>query len=81
MQVCRLNNATSETCTGVPKARIEGSGITGTGIKMAVIDIGIDHYHADFGGSGGPADVAADDGLTIGTAAFPNAMVPAGSTS
>jgi minor extracellular serine protease Vpr len=55
-----------------------GNGLTGDGVTVAVIDTGLDYYHANFGGSGDPADFAADDGLTIGTAAFPNAKVVGG---
>ena len=55
-----------------------GGGLTGAGVTVAVIDTGLDYYHANFGGSGDPADFAADDGLTVGTAAFPNAKVIGG---
>jgi subtilisin family serine protease len=55
-----------------------GNGLTGDGVTVAVIDTGLDYYHANFGGSGDPADFDADDGLTIGTAAFPNAKVIGG---
>jgi subtilisin family serine protease len=63
------------------------TGQTGTGIKIAVIDTGVDYYHADFGGSGKVADyqygLAHDttapafnaDGTTV---AFPSAKVPVG---
>ena len=53
-------------------------GVTGRGVKIAIIDDGVDYYHADFGGSGRAADTANDDGLTIGTSAFPNAKLAGG---
>ncbi len=55
-----------------------GGGLTGDGVTVAVIDTGLDYYHANFGGSGDPADFAADNGLTIGTPAFPNSKVIGG---
>jgi subtilisin family serine protease len=63
------------------------TGLTGTGVKVAVIDTGVDYYHADFGGSGSVADynygLAHDttlpafnaDGTTV---AFPSAKIPVG---
>ncbi len=53
-------------------------GVTGRGVKIAIIDDGVDYYHADFGGSGRAEDFAADDGRTIGTPAFPSAKVAGG---
>jgi minor extracellular serine protease Vpr len=63
------------------------TGQSGAGVKIAVIDTGVDYYHADFGGSGNPADytygLAHDttapgfdaDGTTV---AFPSAKIPVG---
>jgi minor extracellular serine protease Vpr len=71
---------------GVPQAW-SATGQTGAGEKIAVIDTGVDFYHADFGGSGNPADytygLAHDttvpaynsNGTTV---AFPSAKIPVG---
>src|SRR5438552_18394472 len=36
-------------------------GADGSGMRIAIIDTGIDYTHADLGGSGNPADYAAND--------------------
>ena len=71
---------------GAPQAWTT-TGQSGAGVKIAVIDTGVDFYHADFGGSGNPADyvygLAHDttapafnaDGTTQ---AFPTAKIPVG---
>ena len=53
-------------------------GRTGKGVKVAVIDTGIDYYHANLGGSGDPADFAKADGTTLADGGFPNAKVVGG---
>jgi subtilisin family serine protease len=47
-----LLNSGSVPLIGAPQVWDGVSGKTGTGIKIAIIDTGIDYIHADFGGSG-----------------------------
>lgn len=47
----------------------------GEGVTVAVIDTGIDYTHADFGGSGDPADFAGNDPDIIEPGTFPTAKV------
>ena len=51
VQVYERDNATSIPFLGVPSVW-EDLGFTGEGIKIAVIDTGIDYTHANFGGPG-----------------------------
>ena len=51
----------AETVPYIGGTAVQNAGFDGSGIKVAVLDSGIDYYHADLGGSGDPADFAADD--------------------
>ena len=68
----------SETVPYIGAAAVQGMGYDGTGVRVAVLDSGIDYYHAAFGGSGNPADYAADDPTIIEPGTFPTAKVVGG---
>ena len=50
----------SETVPYIGAATVQAGGTDGSGVRVAVLDSGIDYYHANLGGSGNPADYAAD---------------------
>lgn len=54
------------------------SGITGRGVRIAIVDSGIDYLHAHFGGSGDAAEYAANDPSIIEPGSFPTAKVIGG---
>jgi subtilisin family serine protease len=78
------SNSTSVPFLGIPASVWDsgtGAGVTGAGIRIGVIDTGIDYQHANFGGTGLLADYQANDRTSIaevGAAAFPTAKVVGG---
>ena len=73
----RPDNAQSVPFIGAPSAW-QDVGTTGAGIKVAIIDTGVDYTHANFGGSGDPDDFANNDGTVIEPGTFPTAKVVGG---
>ena len=53
-------------------------GLTGSGIKVAIMDTGVDYTHANFGGPGTAAAFEANDGTVIEPGTFPTAKVVGG---
>ncbi len=55
-----------------------GMALTGTGVRVGVIDTGIDYLHPDFGGSGAAQDHANNNTRVITDGFFPTAKVAGG---
>ena len=68
----------SETVPYIGASAVQGAGFDGAGVRVAVLDSGIDYYHAALGGSGNPADYAADNPNIIEPGTFPTAKVVGG---
>ena len=72
----QLNLSTTVPYIGATAA--QANGIDGRGIKVAVLDSGIDYLHAGLFGSGNPADFAANNPEIIEPGTFPTAKVVGG---
>ncbi len=68
----------AETVPYIGSTTVQESGYDGTGIRVAVLDSGVDYLHAAFGGSGDPAEFAANDPTIIEEGTFPTAKVVGG---
>jgi subtilisin family serine protease len=68
----------SETVPYIGATAVHDLGFDGTGVRVAVLDSGIDYYHADLGGSGDPDDYANDDPMIIEPGTFPTDKVVGG---
>lgn len=64
-----------ETVPYIGGTHVQDAGFDGSGITVAVLDSGIDYYHAAFGGSGDPDDYANDDPSVREPGTFPTAKV------
>ncbi len=67
-----------ETVPYIGAEAVQKQKITGKGIKVAVIDSGIDYTHKALGGSGNPAEYAANDPTIIEPGSFPTKKVEGG---
>ncbi len=68
----------SETVPYIGASAVQAAGKDGSGVKVAVFDSGIDYLHVAFGGSGDPADFAANNPDVIEPGTFPTARVVGG---
>jgi len=68
---------TSVKFIGAPKLWRRATALTGQGVKVGIIDTGVDYIHRDFGGSG--TSYSSNNNTTIGDVAdFPGARVVGG---
>ncbi|HUJ26544.1 MAG TPA: S8 family serine peptidase, partial [Myxococcales bacterium] len=74
-----VDNARSIPFVGVSNLwTAAGGGFHGEGVKVGVIDTGIDYTHANFGGAGTAAAYASNDPSVVEEGSFPTAKVIGG---
>jgi minor extracellular serine protease Vpr len=76
VELHKLDNIDSVPWIGAPAVWAKSG--RGEGVKIAIIDSGIDYTHATFGGSGNPADHAGNNPNIIEPGTFPTAKVKGG---
>ena len=76
--VANYEKTLAETVPYIGATAVQNTGFNGAGIKVAVLDSGVDYLHANLGGSGEPADHAGNDPTLIETGTFPTAKVVGG---
>jgi subtilisin family serine protease len=81
VRVARVGNYEvdlSETVPYIGASAVHARGFRGDGIKVAVLDSGVDYTHARLGGSGNPADYAGNNPNVIEPGTFPTDKVVGG---
>ncbi|HEX5691186.1 MAG TPA: S8 family serine peptidase [Roseiflexaceae bacterium] len=74
-----IDHTSSVPLIGAPELWGGSSALHGEGVKIGVIDTGIDYLHTDFGGSGLASDYSRNDTTVItDQVGFPNAKVVGG---
>lgn len=76
-RIYRPDNVAGVQYIGAPQAW-QNTGKTGKGVKIAVIDTGVDYTHANFGGPGTPSAFSNNNGTIIEPGTFPTAKVIGG---
>jgi len=64
--------------TGAPTLWESGTPLTGQGMRIGILDSGIDYFHADLGGAGDPNAYSGDDHTIIEANSFPTTRVAGG---
>lgn len=76
VELHKLDNIDSVPWIGAPE--VWAALGRGEGVKIGIIDTGIDYTHANFGGSGNPGDYAGNDKAIVEPGTFPTAKVKGG---